>query len=144
MQVKFEQVSDKEQEQALIKAVKKTEDIQSAIDLLEGGAGNIAVIEDGKICFCKRSAIYYIESVDKRVFIYTKDNCYETKLRLYELENTLGGYFARCSKSLIVNLRKVRNVSSELGGRMNATLLNGEQLVISRSFVKEIRRRLEI
>ena len=43
MQVQFEQVETKEQECALIRAVAKTEDIQNAIDLLEGVAGSIAL-----------------------------------------------------------------------------------------------------
>lgn len=144
MQVKFEQVAAKEQEGALIRAVAKTEEIQNAIDLLEGGAGSVAVTKEGSTYLCKKSAIYYIESVDKRTYIYTKDNCYETKYRLYELEEMLGTYFVRCSKAMIVHLRKVRNIKSELGGRMTAILLNDEQIVISRSYVREVKRRLEI
>lgn len=144
MQVRFEQVAEKAQESALIKAVAKTEEIQSAIELLEGGAGSVAVMKEGGTYLCKKGAIYYIESVDKRTYIYTKDNCYETKYRLYELEEMLGTYFVRCSKAMIVHLRKVRNIKAELGGRMTATLLNDEQIVISRSYVKEVKRRLEI
>ena len=43
---------------------------------------------------------------------------------------------------MIVNMRKIKAVKSELGGRMNATLLNGEVIVISRSYVKELKQRL--
>lgn len=144
MQVQFEQVAKKDDECAIIRAVQRTEEIQSAIELLQSGTDSVTVTKDGKTYLCKLSAIYYIESVDKHTYLYTKDSCYETKLRLYELEEKLGIYYARCSKAMIVNLRKVRNVSSELGGRMNATLLNGETVVISRSYVKEIKRRFEI
>ena len=144
MQVIFEEVSTKEQEKAVIQAVEKTADIQTAIELLEGGSGTILVIKDGSTYLCKVNAIYYIESVDKRTYIYTKDGCYESKSRLYELEESLGAYFARCSKSMIVNLKKLRKVNAELGGRMVGELLNGEQIVMSRSYVKEIKRRLEV
>lgn len=144
MRVQFEKADTKETEYALIRAVEKTEDIKNAIDLLETGSGNIAVMKDGITYLCKISAIYYIESVDKRTFLYTKDNCYETKYRLYELEQLLNYYFIRCSKAMIVNLRKIKFVKSELGGRMNATLLNGEMVVISRNYVKQVKRRLEI
>lgn len=144
MRIEFEIVEDKEKEAAVIKATEKTQAITNAIELLEGGQDSIPVTKEGKTYLCKKDAIYYIESVDKKTFIYTKADCYESKSRLYELEETLGGYFARCSKALIINLRKVKNVNSELGGRMNATLLNDELIVISRSYVKEIKRRLEI
>lgn len=144
MQVSFEQVEDKQLEGAVIRATEINKEIQNAIDLLEGNSDSIAGIKDGIKYLCKTSAIYYIESVDKRTYFYTKDECYETKYRLYELESMLGGYFTRCSKAMIINLRKLKNVKSDLGGRLEATLLNDEQVIISRGYVKEIKRRLDI
>nr|MCR4587931.1 LytTR family transcriptional regulator [Lachnospiraceae bacterium] len=70
--------------------------------------------------------------------------CFESKKRLYELEEELGGLFMRCSKAMILNLKKVKNVHSEMSGRLNATLLNDETVVISRGYVKDIKRRLGI
>ena len=144
MLVEFQQVNTVEEEMAIIKAREKTSDIQNAIELLEGNAGGVAVSQDGKTYMCKPHAIYYIESVDKRSYVYTKDNCYDTKYRLYELEEVLGGYFVRCSKAMIINLRKVKSVKSDIGGRLITTLLNDEEIIISRSYVKEIKRRLDL
>jgi len=144
MIVEIKKVNSIDDEKAVIHAVEKTADIQAAIELLEGNAGGIAVLKEGKTYFCKQNAIYYIESVDKRTYIYTKDNCYETKYRLYELEEMLGGLFVRCSKAMIINLRKIKSVKSDIGGRLETTLLNDEQIIISRSYVKEIKRRLEL
>ena len=144
MRVRFEQVDSREKEQALIRAVEKTADIASAMDLLENGSGGVAVTKDRNTFFCKLTQIYYIESVDKRTYVYTKGDCYESRDRLYELEEKLGTWFVRISKAMIVNLRKIRNVSAEPGGRMTAVLLNGERVIISRSYVKELKRRLGI
>ena len=144
MLVEFEQVATAEAECAIIKAQSRTQEINSAIEMLEGNIGSIPVIKDGSTYLCRQSAIYYVESVDKRTYIYTKDNCYETKFRLYELEEMLGGFYVRCSKAMIVNLRKIQSVKSDLGGRLATTLLNGEEIIISRSYVKEIKRRLDI
>ena len=144
MRVRFELVDSREKGQALIRAVEKTADILSAMDLLENGSGGIQVIKDRNTFFCKLTQIYYIESVDKRTYVYTKGECYESRDRLYELEEKLGMYYVRISKSMIVNLRKIRNVSAEPGGRMVAVLLNGERVIISRSYVKDIKRRLGI
>ena len=60
------------------------------------------------------------------------------------LEEILGAYFLRISKSMIVNLKKIKTVKSDLSGRMEATMLNGEKIVISRNYVKEIKRRLDL
>ena len=144
MRVRFEQVDSREKEQALIRAVEKTADIASAMDLLENGSGGVAVTKDRNTFFCKLTQIYYIESVDKRTYVYTKGDCYESRDRLYELEEKLGTWFVRISKAMIVNLRKIRNVSAEPGGRMTAVLLNGERVIISRGYVKELKRRLGI
>lgn len=144
MRVQFEQVDTKEQEQALIRATEKNADIMNAIDLLENGSGGLTVTRDGNTYLCKLTQVYYIESVDKRTWVYTRDGCFESRERLYELEEKLGMYYVRVSKSMIVNLRKIRNVSAQTGARMIAELLNGEKVVISRSYAGEIKRRLGI
>lgn len=142
MRVDLEIVSSPEQEGAVIRTVGKTEDIQAAMDILEHGLSNIVVSKDDETYLCRLDHIYYIESVDKKTFIYTKAECYQTKKRLYELEQELNANFLRCSKSMIVNIRKIRAVRSEINGRMNAQLLNGETIVISRSYVKNLKKRL--
>ena len=144
MQVTFEKADSPEKEEALIKAQTITDDIKAAIELLEGGKRKIPLLKNGETVLLETSAFYYIESVDKRTFVYSKDDCFETRLRLYELEETLGAYFLRISKSMIVNLKKIKGVKSDLSGRMEATMLNGEKIVISRSYVKEIKRRLDL
>lgn len=142
MKVEFRKVSTPDKEGAVIKAMAMTEDIQSAMELLESGSGSIAVTRNGQTYLCRIRDIYYIESVDKKTFIYTKNECFEARHRLYELEEMLNRYFLRCSKAMIINMRKIKAVKSELGGRMNATLLNGEVIIISRSYVKELKQRL--
>ena len=144
MRVRFEQVETKEQEQALIRATEKNADILNAIDLLENGSGGLTVTRDGNTYLCKLTQVYYIESVDKRTWVYTRDGCFESRDRLYELEEKLGMYCVRVSKSMIINLRKVRNVSAQTGARMIAELLNGEKVIISRNYAGEIKRRLGI
>ncbi len=144
MQVVYEKAASSEEEKAVIRAVNRTDEIEAAINLLENAGGKVAVIKDGQTYFLDINKIYYIESIDKKTFIYTKENCYETRLKLYELENLLNLNFLRCAKAMIVNIRKVRSVKSELNGRMNASLLNDETIVIARSYVKELKNRLGI
>ena len=87
--------------------------------------------------------IFYIESVDKKTFIYGKDNVYQSKLKLYELEEQLGGTkMFRCSKAMIVNLGKIRSVAPSVNGKLDAKLANGETVVISRQYVQALKKRL--
>ncbi len=84
--------------------------------------------------------ILYIESVDKKTFLYTPGNVYETDKKLYELEEMLDGKtFFRCSKSVIVNLNKITKLKPEVTRNILATLTNGEVVVISRRNVKQLK-----
>ena len=144
MRVDIRQIGPGEEEYAEISVAAMTDSIRSAVDLLENQCRTIPVVSEGKTMMCRTDQIYYIESVDKRSFVYTKAGCYETKHRLYELEELLDTRFLRCAKAMIINIRKIRAVKSELNGRMRAELLNGEQIIISRGYVKELKERLGV
>ena len=84
--------------------------------------------------------ILYIEAVDKKTFLYTPGNVYETDKKIYELEEMLDGKtFFRCSKSVIVNLNKITKLKPEVTRNILATLTNGEVVVISRRNVKQLK-----
>ena len=144
MKVELKQAASYDDEGAVIRAVSVTDDIRNAIDILKNNGLSIPAIMDGTTVMIKAGSIYYVESVDKRIYIYTKDGCFETKYRLYELEDILGVNFLRCSKAMIVNIRKIRSVKSEANARLSTELLNGERIIISRGYVKELKKKLGV
>ena len=84
--------------------------------------------------------VYYIETVDNAVFIYGQENVYEAKQKLYELEGILKDkYFLRVSKSLILNLMKIKAIKPALNGRYSAILQSGEEVIISRKYVAQLK-----
>ena len=88
--------------------------------------------------------ILYIEAVDNRVFIYTKDEVYETKHRLYKLEEMLSEKnFLRISKSTLLNLMKVSSIKPAMNSRFIAVLFSGEQISISRKYVPALKKALK-
>lgn len=88
--------------------------------------------------------IFYIESVDNKVFLYTKDKVYETKQKIYEFESMLQEkYFLRVSKSMLLNLMKVEAIKPALNGRFSAVLRSGEQVIITRKYVPALKRALK-
>ena len=42
-------------------------------------------------------SIYYIDLIDKNTFIFTKDDCFESPLWLYQIEELLNEDFIICS-----------------------------------------------
>lgn len=88
--------------------------------------------------------IFYIESVDNKAFIYTQNKVYETRQKLYELEELLKSKrFLRISKSTLLNLMKISSIKPALNGRFTAVLYSGEETVISRKYVSELKKALK-
>ncbi len=105
----------------------------------------ITAKEDGASVNVSTEDIYYIESVDKKTFIYTEKNVSVTDKRLYELEEILDNKdFFRCSKSMIVHLNKVVSLKPEITRNIRATLKNGEVIVISRRYAADLKKLLGI
>ncbi|AZV56923.1 LytTR family DNA-binding domain-containing protein [Clostridium sp. AWRP] len=89
--------------------------------------------------------IYYFECVDNRTYIYCEKNVYQSNMKLYELEEKLRGTrFSRINKSCIMNIKKLEKVKGQINGRLLATLYNGEKLIINRSYVADVKRKLKI
>lgn len=85
--------------------------------------------------------IYYIESIDKRTFIYTKESVYQTTQRLHQLEMELKKYsFIRVSKRCLLNINVLVCLKTLVNSKLEANLLNGEKIIISRTYIPEIKK----
>ncbi len=122
-----------------------TNEVESIIAAIRMADNQITVIKDGETHILDISKIAYIESVDRKTFVYTESDCYESKLKLYEMDGRLcGGNFLRISKSCIVRLKYIRSLKSEFDRRIRITLENGEQLIASRQYADELKKRLGV
>ena len=120
----------------------ETEQIISALRLFDK---QITVTKDNESYFLDISKIIYVESVDRKTFVYTSDDCFETKLKLYEIEERLCNCgFLRTGKAGLVQLKYVRSLKSEINRKLRLTLENGEQLIVSRQYADELKRRLGV
>ena len=52
-------------------------------------------------------------------------------------------HFLRVSKSVLLNLMKVRAIRPALNSRFTAELITGEQVVITRKYVPELKKALK-
>lgn len=100
-------------------------------------------MKNGETHIIDAANVLYIDTVDKKTFIYTLNDFYETPLRLYEIEERLiASDFFRASKSVIVNLNQIKKLKPDLGGRLEVTLVSSEKLYISRQYVVNIKQKL--
>ncbi len=84
--------------------------------------------------------IYYIESVDEKTFIYSKNKVYESEYKLYQIEKLLPeSDFVRISKNCILNIRKLTSVRPMLNGKMEVRMNNDEIQVVNRHYLKDFK-----
>ena len=91
------------------------------------------------------SQIYYIEALERTTFIYTASDVYESELKLYELEAQLSQYnFIRVSKNTICSLLKIKSLKAEVDRKIKITMENGYQIIASRMYADELRKKLGV
>ena len=122
-----------------------TPEIERIIALMRMMDMQIPVKHDDETILLDADKILYIEAVDRNTFVYTKDETYGSDLKLYEFEEQFSERnFIRISKQSIVNLRKVKSLKTEINRKIRLTLVNGEQMIVSRMYADELRKRLGI
>lgn len=132
-----------QEEEMILKCNKLDEKLLELINLLHAGEQKLNAYKDGNIFLLKAENIYYFESVDTRVYAYTKSEVFEIRKKLYELEIELPSHdFFRASKSTILNLNVIKSLSPAFGGRFEASLKNQEKVIVSRQYVSTLKDKL--
>jgi DNA-binding LytR/AlgR family response regulator len=143
MKIIIEECKPGEEEQIIIRCKEMDEHVLKVISEFKVGQKKLPGMNNGVITMIEPANVYYFEGVDNKVFLYCKQNVYETKLKLYELEEEFKNTnFFRASKSVILNVTKIKSVSPAYNGRFEALLFNGERVVISRQYVPELKKKL--
>lgn len=121
-----------------------SDEVREIVAFVKSRQGQLTGTADERQYEIAVSDIFYIESVDNKAFIYTKSKVYETRQKLYELEEMLKEkHFLRVSKSTLLNLMKVSAIKPALNSRFTAVLQSGEQVVITRKYVPELKKALK-
>lgn len=143
MKVSIEEVSREQNEEIIIRCHEVNDEIVKLINKLKTERAVLLGYKENNIHRIRVVDVYYFEAVDNRVFIYCKDKVFESKQKLYELEEICQGKkFFRASKSLIINLTKISVVRPSISGRFEAKLDNGETVAVSRQYVPVLKKML--
>lgn len=144
MDVRIEQIGNKEEELVLIRCRAVTDQVREIAAFVRSRQGSLTGTTGSARYEIPVTELCYIESVDGKTFLYTADGVYECAYRLYELEEVLRPkHFLRVSKAMLVNLMQIRSVQPALNGRFTAILRSGEKIIISRNYVKALRAALK-
>lgn len=129
--------------EVIINCPQADEEILHLVAMLRIHQRKLVGTREGESRLLDAKDILYIDTADKRTFLYTRGAVYESALRLYELEEGLTGLeFLRAGRSALVNFRRVQSIRPELGGRLLVTVEGGEQLYVSRQYAAAWREKL--
>lgn len=143
MKITIQDIAPGEEEEIIVKCRDLDEALLRMIYELKTRRGKFTVTENDKIRQIDAGDIYYFEAVDNKVFLYLERDMFEVRYKLYEIEEMYANTdFFRASKSVIINLAKVKQFAPDFGGRFEAQMSNGERLLISRQYVPSLKKRL--
>ena len=143
MKITIQDIGPGEEEEIIVRCRSLDEVLLRMIHELKTRRGKFTVTDNDKIRQVDAGDIYYFEAVDNKVFLYLEQEVFEIRYKLYEIEAQYQNTdFFRASKSVIINLSKVRQFAPDFGGRFEAQMMNGEKLMISRQYVPGLKKRL--
>ena len=116
--------------------------MQKAVTSYGGGKEQLALTKGDIEYFIDPSEVLFFETDTGAVNVHTVDNVYQTRLKLYELENMFPTSFMRVSKSAIVNVNRIFSITKGLSGCSLSFQNTVKQLYVSRMYYKPLRDRL--
>ncbi len=143
MKYTIEQIEQGEDE-LILRYQKPNQEVEFIMNFMNFPEKKLIGFRDGSQVVIDIKQILYIESVDRKTFVYLEDDIVRVEYTLTQLERMLNSVrFFRCSKSMIINIDKVKVLDSLASNRIDATMCNGEHIIISRTYASDFRRRLK-
>lgn len=119
-----------------------TDDIQKAIDLLGMNDTPLIGMQEDRMVIIKPDEAYMIRVENGDTVIYTENEKYYSRKRLYEMLGQLGTGFMQISKQTIVNLSCIKSVEAGFSGTLLLKLKNGSSDYVSRKYLPEFKKYL--
>lgn len=137
---------DIEESEIILRCKSIDDEMLHILSFLKSRSQKLCAFKDrNELILLSPEDIYYCESVDEKVFLYCKNDVYQTALNLAEIENSYSSVgFSRISKSMIVNLYKIKKLRSCTSGRIEVLMKNNEKIIVSRHYAPILRQKLEI
>ncbi len=132
------------EDEVIVNYLDMSPEIERIVNFIKGEQTKLIGWKDKEQKVIDIKTILYIEAVDSKTFAYTEEDVLKLDYTLTRLENLLNDInFFRCSKSMIINIDKVNSLRSLPSNRIDAQMVNGEHIMISRTYASDFRRILK-
>ncbi len=87
------------------------------------------------------SDVYYIENVERKLFLYTRDEVYRIDGSMPDIENSIYETgLVRISRTCIMNTDYLKEIRQIRNSHLEAVMDNDEKLIVSRKYLPEIKK----
>ena len=102
----------------------------SFVGKTEDGSGSIGI-----------SDVYYIENVERKLFIYTEGDVYRFDGSMSDIESRIEDTaLVRISRTCIMNTDHLKEIRQIRNSHLEAVMDNDEKLIVSRKYLPDIKR----
>lgn len=96
---------------------------------------------DGKNVSIDIDDIYYIENVDRKIFLYSRKDVYRYDGSMSDIDSAITDTdLVRISRTCFMNVSHLREIMQMKNSHLEAVLDNEEKLIVSRKYLKDIKR----
>ena len=117
--------------------------IQKAVAEISSGSQRFTFYKGETEYYLPLEDILFFETDGGGINAHTEKEIYQTKHKLYELEELLPGYFMRISKSGILNIRKIFSMTKSISSCVVEFQNSPKQVYVSRYYYKPLKEKLE-
>ena len=96
---------------------------------------------DGKTFSIDIPDIYYIENVERKIFLYSKKDIYRFDGTMSDIDSAIADTdLVRISRTCFMNVSHLKEIMQMKNSHLEAVLDNGEKLIVSRKYLKDIKK----
>ena len=145
MKVRIELDPQMDEPEMIIRAPRLTEEVARLQQLiLEQKMTPLTFYKDRSEYFVDVSEILFFETDGEKIYGHTREEAYEVRQKLYELEEILPIAFCRISKSTIVNAKQIYSIEKSFSGTSTVNFYQThKQVHVSRHYYHLLKERLK-
>lgn len=145
MKVRIELDPQMGEPEMIIRAPRLTEEVTRLQQLiLEQKMMPLTFYKDRSEYFVDVSEILFFETDGEKIYGHTREEAYEVRQKLYELEEILPIAFCRISKSTIVNAKQIYSIEKSFSGTSTVNFYQThKQVHVSRHYYQLLKERLK-
>ena len=96
---------------------------------------------EGKTVSIDISEIYYIENVERKIFLYSKKDIYRYDGSMSDIDSAIADTdLVRISRTCFMNVSHLKEIMQIKNSHLEAVLDNDEKLIVSRKYLQDIKK----